>query len=271
MTFTDRTLKSVAKPPKLPQFAKNRIILTKLKLRLYRLAGGQIVNFLHIPKAGGSAVKNALRDHTELKRYKIHLRGHSCRLNDIPVGDKFFFFLRSPEKRFVSAFNGKQVDPNRWRHTKYAEETAALERFTTANQLAESLSSTDAEVRQAAEQAMLCIEHVNTFYTDWFISKDYFLSRLPDALYIGFQESLAEDFKNIKQILGLAASVSLPALNSPKSNARANKSLQPPDTTLTEQAMANLAQWYANDYDFIALCREQAVKVNQQAMASTKL
>lgn len=250
-----------------------QITADKIGLRLYRLFGGEIANFLHIPKSGGSAIKNALRGNLKTDRYRIHLRGHSCRLDEIPMGDKFFFCLRSPEKRFVSAFNGKQIDDNRWQHTKYAAETAALERFHTANHLAESLSSSDLQTRQAAEQAMVSIEHVNTFYLDWFVSKDYFLSRLPDALYIGFQENLASDFDDIKQILGLPETVSLPPLNSARSNAIASKLERKPDTTLTAQARENLAQWYADDYDFFEFCQSHRDEVNNRYIhsASSKL
>ena len=126
----------------------------KLELRLYRLRGGKIANFLHIPKTGGKAVKHSLRPVPETDAYRIHLRGHSCRLSDIPVGDTFFFFLRDPAQRFISAFNHKKSGKGRWQHTKIVEETAALEQFESANHLAESLSANDPVVQAQANTAM---------------------------------------------------------------------------------------------------------------------
>ncbi|NJM99178.1 MAG: sulfotransferase family 2 domain-containing protein [Phormidesmis sp. RL_2_1] len=238
----------------------------KLNLRLYRLRGGQIANFLHIPKTGGSAVKNALTGHLGTANFRIHLRGHSCHLEDIPVGDKFFFFLRDPQQRFVSSFNHKKDGRGRWKHAKIKEETAALACFDTANHLAESLSSEDDKIRQAAEQGMRCIEHVNTFYADWFVSKEYFLSRSADALYIGFQESLDADFNQLKQILNLPETLALPARDSKKANKNPNQL----PTQLTARAQHNLAQWYAADYDFLTFCRDQAVDINRRALATVK-
>lgn len=267
MTSADRKLTSL-KPEKklLINSLKHRASISadKVELRLYRLFGGQIANFLHIPKTGGSAVKAALRATPETERYRIHLRGHSCRLDEIPVGDKFFFFLREPAQRFVSAFNNKKSGRRKdWQHSRIAEQTAALKRFETANHLAESLYSEDEDLCQAANSAMNSIEHVNTFYADWFRSPDYFLTRKDDALYIGFQESLASDFENLKQVLGLPDTAGLPSLNSKA----ANKNCQPLDKSLSVRARENLARWYADDYTFYALAKALAPEINDRMKA----
>ena len=229
----------------------------KLKLRWFRWQGGQIANFLHIPKTGGSAIKTAIGRRLDSKKYKIHLRGHSCRLKDIPEGDKFFFFLRDPAQRFVSAFNHKKSGKKLWKHTKFLEETAALEHFQTANHLAESLSSDCEVTKQAAVEAMNCIEHVNTFYLDWFHSQEYFLSRLSDVLYIGFQESLDQDFLMLKQILRLPDETYLP----PRNSTEANKNSDALSANLTQRAKENLKVWYADDYDFLSLCQKKAPEI----------
>ena len=260
MKLADRKLTVMRKPKRSPRQRFNKFIQTttrKIKLRWFRLRGGQIVNFLHIPKTGGSAVKNAIGNNLSTKQYKVHLRGHSCHLKEIPKGDKFFFFLRDPAQRFISAFNHKKSGKKRWKHKKFAEETAALARFQTANHLAESLSSDCEETKQAAVDAMNCIEHVNTFYLDWFHSQEYFLSRLPDALYIGFQESLDQDFLALMQILKLPNVTHLPARDSLEANQNSDEL----STELTQTANENLKVWYADDYDFLRLCQEKAPDV----------
>lgn len=262
MTAANRELTSLKKTkPSTIALLKRRakINVRKVEFRLYRLLGGQVVNFLHIPKTGGSAIKATLKVVSETDHYRIHLRGHSCRLDEIPVGDKFFFFLRDPAQRFVSAFNNKKAHRgNNWQHSKIEEQTAALKRFETANHLAESLYCEDTEIRLAAESAMHSIEHVNTFYADWFRSPEYFATRESDALYIGFQESLESDFENLKQILGLPKATSLPDL----SNKAANKNCQPLDKALTQKAKEKLARWYAEDYTFYAFAKTRAPEIN---------
>lgn len=257
MGLADRKLTEMRKPLRSPWQQFSQFVQTtirKLKLRWYRLRGGQVVNFLHIPKTGGSAVKNTIGKNLSSKKYQIHLRGHSCDLKEIPKGDKFFFFLRDPAQRFVSAFNHKKAGKQPWKHQKIHEETVALARFKTANHLASSLSSDCEETRQAAIAAMNCIEHVNTCYLDWFHSHEYFLSRLPDALYIGFQESLDQDFLALMDILQLPNVTHLPDRNS----TAANKAPAELSTELTETAKENLKIWYADDYDFLRLCQEKA-------------
>lgn len=261
MALADRELKRLHKPRNslaTQTLHQTQIALKKVELRLYRWRGGQIANFLHIPKTGGSAVKNALRGIPKTPRCRIHLRGHSCRLTDIPAGDKFFFFIRDPAERFVSAFNHKKAGRGQWQHHRIAAETAALKRFDTANHLAKTLSSSNGELRQAAKSAMLSIEHVNTFYADWFISQEYFLSRRQDCLYVGFQESLSEDFEQLKALLALPRTLTLPALTSRK----ANRNPEQFSKALSSRARANLADWYAQDYAFFEFFQAQAAEIN---------
>ena len=232
--------------------------INNLKLKLYRLKGGKIANFLHIGKTGGSAIKYAFKEHLVTDKYTIHLRGHTCKLSDIPKGDYVFFFLREPISRFMSSFYYKKTQKRRWKHPHFLEEQLALKKFNSANDLAMALSSKDPEQKQAAVSAMKSIEHVNTFYSDWFDTKEYFLSRISDILYIGFQESLEQDFKNLKHILGLPQNLELP-----RDKSKANKTPLKVDTNLSEEAIHNLMFWYADDYDFLKLCQEKADQINK--------
>ena len=53
----------------------------------------QTAHFLHVGKTGGTAVKEALRNHLDSGRYTIKLHRHKTTLADVPKGEKVFFFL----------------------------------------------------------------------------------------------------------------------------------------------------------------------------------
>jgi hypothetical protein len=65
-------------------------------------------------------------------------------------------------------------------------------------------------MKSAAVNAMKYIYHINSIYWDWFENEAYFQSCISDVLFIGFQDSLNDDFEVLKEILGLSKSVKLP-------------------------------------------------------------
>ena len=228
-----------------------------LQLRLYRLTGGKIVNFLHIGKTGGMAIKKALRPNLKTDKHIIHLRGHTCTLRDIPQGDKVFFVLRDPIKKFVSGFNHQKRQIEIWSDPWTPGEKVAFSHFNTPNELAIALGSEDRERRELAMNSMRSIEHVRDSFWDWFETEEYFISRLEDILYIGFQESLEEDFANLKKILHLPENAKLP-----QNDKEANKTPSHFDKFLDEQAKAYLRLWYRRDYEFLELCHKKISEIN---------
>ncbi|WP_017658547.1 sulfotransferase family 2 domain-containing protein [Baaleninema simplex] len=231
-----------------------------IQLKYYRWKGGQIANFLHISKTGGSAIKHTLADYLQTDNFIIHLRGHDCKLRDIPQGDKFFFCLRDPIARFASAFYFKKRQTRPWKHSKFETERKILQSFKTPEDLAIALSTNDPVLRNLAVEGMTSIEHINTSYLDWFESESYFLSRFHDCLYVAFQESLDRDFECLKQILGLPQDLYI-TQNSNKAKINPQHGNQSSKTYQFSQAATyNLKQWYARDYDFFNLCQSQAQK-----------
>ena len=223
------------------------------EMNAYRDRGLHVVHFLHVRKAGGSAVKSAL-DGISFEEQGVHfeLHPHRFSLRDVPAGDKVFFFMRDPLTRFVSGFwsryrmgRPKNDIPWNW------HEAQAFAAFKTPNELALALSSDDPGVRAKAQQAMWGICHVSSTYADWLISEEYLRSRAGDVLIAGRMESLNSDFERMKTLLELGDEVSLP-----NDNVKSHRSPGGEDKTLSDEAAANIREWYVQDYRFIQLCDE---------------
>jgi hypothetical protein len=225
---------------------------TALQRATHRARGKTIIHFLHIGKTGGTAAKSALRAGSVAAEYTIELHPHFFTLMDVPPGDKVVFFVRDPIARFVSGFYSRKRkgQPRYLSKWSFGEESA-FRQFHTPNELALALSSENQRTRKAGLRAMKAIMHVRTSYWDWFKSEPYFLSRLSDILFIGFQETLDEDFEILKKMLCLPAAIMLP-----ENDIEAHRNPRDLDTSLEMEAIKNLREWYAADYEFMRLCRE---------------
>jgi len=223
-----------------------------------RMRGKKYVHVLHIGKTGGTAIKDALKPHRRAGRYVIRLHSHNVSLRDVPEGEYVVFFLRDPISRFISGFFSRQRQGMPRRFCPWsADENIAFQEFATPNKLAVALSSGNEEEKARAMKAIQNVEHVKTSYWDWFENESYYLSRLSDIFFIGFQENLSADFELLKSALGLPRGVSLPS-----DDIRAHKTPAGLDRTLEEKAVENLKRWYARDYDFIRLCRDTIKETN---------
>lgn len=223
----------------------------------HALAGGaNTAHFLHINKCAGSAVKEALFNHRVTPAYVLRLHTHKTILRDIPVGDKFFFLLRDPITRFISGFNHCMNKGHPKYFIEWSEaEAKAFDLFRSAESLALSLSSKDAERRELADFAMRNISHVRTSFYDWFESDEYFDSRRDDLLFIGFQETLERDFNYLAKLLGLPDGTGLPCdgVMSNKSSTIANQH-ERAAYRLSAQAIDNLNDWFSRDLHFYRKC-----------------
>ena len=215
------------------------------------------VHFLHIGKTGGTALKHAIgraqepssADKARLP-YVVHLHRHAVRLRDVPVGEKFFFFVRDPVSRFVSGFHSRQRRGQPRYSGQWSEqERDAYQRFGTPDRLASALSSTNDEERASAETAMRSIPHVRDSYWKWFGSEEYFMTRLDDLLFIGFQKHLSEDFEILKSRLRLPNDLALP-----DDDFHSHANPRHLDRTLGDAAVENLHKWYEEDFRFLKLC-----------------
>jgi hypothetical protein len=202
-------------------------------------------HFLHIGKTGGTAIKAALEPLAG--QFGLIFHRHSMRASDLPPDDDFFFCVRDPVSRYVSAFNSRyrQGQPRYlvpWR----AGEQCAFERFSSANALAESINSDNEEQRRHARHAMRTIQHVCSHQHQWFAN----WQMAARAIWIGFTDTLSADFEVLKEKLGLPESLALPMDS--KSAHRACDELP---KHLTQRARTNLEWWYQEDIRFVDFLR----------------
>jgi hypothetical protein len=207
--------------------------------------GLPVVHFIHVGKTGGSAVKAALRPVATGGPNRLDLHGHNFTLADVGPDAKFFFATRDPVQRFVSAFYSRRrggAPPARDPWT--TEEEAAFARYATANELADRID-TDAE----AQQAMGAITHIRSHYSSWFGTNDEFLARRDQLLFVLRIERLQDDFQKLVRMLGLEGRAALP-----EDGVRSHRGPAEVDRSLSDHAIANLRDWYADDIAFVELC-----------------
>ena len=227
-----------------------RLLRVRAKALAARARGQVPLHFLHVGKTGGSAIKHALRGRRDQGPYRLFLHGHRMGLKNVWPGERVFFCVRDPIARFVSGFFSRQRMGRPKNDIPWNEpEAVAFERFSTPDELAEALGSSKPSRRAEAEQAMNGIQHVNSHMWEWFGDEALFHARRESLLWIGFQESLSEDFKRLRQLLQLPDEASLPS-----DDLRAHRNPQRLGRGLSEAAEANLRSWYAADYRLLALC-----------------
>lgn len=212
-------------------------------------------HFLHIGKTGGTAVRAVLEPLVESGPFSLDLHGHRFTLAKVPDEELFFFSLRDPVERFVSGFSSRQREgrPRHYRPWR-PKEKLAFDRFKTANALALALTSDNTDERQAAEQAMRSVRHLESVWR-WFGDIEAFRAREPFLLKVLFIDRLDEDFADLVEKLGLQSFH--PVL--PHDDLARNRAPSNP-TPLDDLAVANLRRWYARDYEFLEKCRNLEAK-----------
>ena len=204
------------------------------------------VHFLHIGKTGGSAIKAALRP---FRGRRIVFHPHWFPASSVPAGDSFFFCVRDPVNRFISAFNsrlrmGKPAGFVPWD----ADEEWAFARFKTPDALAIALGASDAAIAREARRALRSIRHVRQHQHEWFPAPapEYMREHRGRVVWTGFQESLDSDFEALKRILRLPADTTLPS-----DPVAAHRMPAGFSTCLSEAGRRNIAAWYAQDVRFV--------------------
>ncbi len=252
---------------RLPQGIRWR--LKKLSWRIVRepvgfahaIQGRKVLHLFHISKTGGTAIGEALRGHERSGDYEIIHHFHDFWLPDVPSADYFAVVLRDPISRFVSGFHGRhRQDYPRYPGSRWTpEEAIAFARFHSPNELAMALSSDDPALREAAAESMRSIQHINSPQRSWLVNERYFRSRASKCVFIGFQETLDNDFSLFKRILNLPPDIELP-----RDEVLSHRNPAHLDRRLDEEAIRNLKIWYREDYALLEVCKEIAAEIRSR-------
>ena len=208
------------------------------------------LHFLHVSKAGGTALKHALRPHLQCSAGRIVLHTHHTTIGDIPRGEAVFFVLRDPIGRFMSGFNGtlRRGRP-RYEDVWSEAEAAAFATFQHPNDLALALSSAREGLRAQAFAAMRSIFHLSHGYDGWLHHPDYVASRRDDIFWVGDMARLGADFEVLRTLLGLGQECRLPS-----DATEANIAHTTDRTVLDAAAISNLRLWYQRDFELFDYC-----------------
>lgn len=221
----------------------------------------QKVHFLHVGKCAGTAIKDLAAQINALPNGpRILAHGHSKKISDLPADAVYFFSVRHPVSRFVSAFymRKRKEQPRLYREWTPGEQEA-FERFSEANDLAENLFSPSGEGR-AAFAAMQSIGHMS-FQHRWFNVRDVFCARPP--LCVLRQERLNDDVAHLLRLLGVAHAVDLPT-----DNTRAHRNDYSQIPPLSAKAIENLKAWYAVDIEYYRLVDAWVEEAQQRELPS---
>lgn len=223
-----------------------RSIRQLLQLTRLRIATPRKVHFLHVGKCAGTAIKDlATRINALPNGPRILAHGHSKKLAELPCDATYFFSVRHPVSRFVSAFSmRKRKEQPRLYREWTAGEQEAYELFPEANDLAESLFA-PAAAGKAAFAAMQSIGHMS-FQHGLFKVRDVLSARPP--LCVLRQEKLAADVAHLLRLLGVDQEVGLPA-----DSTRAHRNDYSQTPPLSGKAIENLTAWYAVDIEYYRL------------------
>ncbi|MEH6593531.1 MAG: sulfotransferase family 2 domain-containing protein [Halioglobus sp.] len=220
------------------------------RLLFERLMRKKPLHFLHIGKTGGTAVANAFNKSFYSRDYWFMFHDHNMTLRDIPVGEAVVFFLRDPVSRYVSGFNsrlrcGKPHTFKPW----HPKERTVFDEFGTANSLASAITSQDQSERKRARKAMQSVGHVKRSLWFWFESEEYLEERQNDIFFIGFQESLTNDFDMLLEALALSGLYTLTS-----NPVVSHRSPEDADRQLDPGSEKNIREWFSQDYECIRWC-----------------
>ena len=209
------------------------------------------LHFLHIGKTGGSAIRYALKGVNSGSK-KIHFYPHNKGLNNIPVGEKIVFFLRDPFSRFESGFYSRQRQGRPKYFYKWSkEEEKAFSIFKTPVELVRSAADQSCPLNSNAIEALNSIGHVKSHYSDRLVSLDYLTERLDDLFFVGFQETLSDDFQDLVRRIDIKEAIELPT-----DDVIAHRSPSYSPMSLTPKEEQFLFHWFAEDYRFIEYCKQ---------------
>jgi hypothetical protein len=229
------------------------------------------LSFVHIGKTGGTTINHLLRKNKiKFKQYHMQKRYNN--------NEKYIIWLRNPISRFVSTYNflycslqwdykknnikdikdinidncpvpiiikGKILNKKKYLFNERFDHL--LNYFKTPNNLAESLTSDNIEIKNKAIELLSVSNTFNSFLCGigWYLNNGNFVKNRNDRiLFVGKQETMKEDIERLGKLLNVE-------LNSNK-KVRENVYITEESKYLSPLAIKNIIDWY-KDTDYKAL------------------
>ena len=238
--------------------------------------------FIHIGKCGGTTlINNLIENHESIKIFHMKRPSLNIRNNN----KKYFFIIRNPLKRFVSAFNYSksiiEFDTNNidiqslniencpapyWIKRKIENNGVAINKtydsliqsFSNPNELAESLSSNNYFLRSKAEKLMKNKNQHIFKGIGWYLHNGGFIKMFnKQIIFVGRLEHLDQDLsefnknKNVKELNNIKIS------NLDSFGKRLRKTNSKYDKYLSNLAVNNLKRFYSKtDYSALLIMNE---------------
>jgi hypothetical protein len=172
------------------------------------------------------------------------------------------FFIREPVQRYISAFNSRLRQGWPRHHGEWGPgEVIAFSHFKTPNELAEALSSEDAERRQHALDAMETIRHLRKAYKHYLGSVDLLEQEKDRVYFIAATESFDSDFPLLRQLLDVSPDIELPT-----DDYGAHRTPEGYEKTVSELGRKNVQEYYKADYEIYNWCvkrREELLPIRR--------
>jgi hypothetical protein len=223
------------------------------------------IKFIHIGKCGGTSIVSMFNLQEIHLTKPIHHETY-----------RYIIWIRNPLSRFVSSFNmahelvnfdTTNIDVSKlnlenclsdWRirykmnnnHTYSPESDCLINKFGSPNNLAESITSPNAETREDALKLMNgCTHHIHRGI-GWYLNNGDFVKRFhKNILMVGRMELMDDDLDKLAKLL----SQKVPTMK----YMRRNVNLNTDNTYLSELAIANLLEFYKNtDYKTLRVMHE---------------
>jgi hypothetical protein len=219
------------------------------------------VHFIHVSKAGGTALRYAIRaarldagGRLESPWGDVWGHDHRFRFADVGRGDKVVLPLRDPISRFLSGYYSRLRKGAPRHFSDWTEaEARSFEWFPTPQALADALAEPSGELRSRAEFAMRSVWHLNRPMTFWTGKPSYVRRHIDKVLYVARQETLDEDWEKLKELLDLPRDQMLPA---DADVAHRTQYTADDDRTISEPGLHALRAWYADDYEVLEMADE---------------
>lgn len=207
------------------------------------------IHFLHIGKNAGTEIVRYTNKINNLQsNFKIIQHRHDVKLVDLPNNDDYFFSIRDPITRFISAFYSRKRKGQPRLYVEWSNnEEIAFNTFENPNDLAECLYE-DSVLGVKALQSIKSIRHTSMNQIDWFNFCGYFLITRPPLAIIR-QEYFDADIKKFMSILKLDPFVI--EKNIKDSHITEYSEM---DKFLSDKAKNNIRMWYKNDFEFYKIC-----------------